>query len=71
MESTRRIEEIGHPEVSQERKVSRKPSKKLIANGLILVGGAICLARGHNSLSGKLVMAFVLSKLTKRHQKKE
>ncbi|KAL7605740.1 hypothetical protein Lser_V15G18271 [Lactuca serriola] len=71
LESTRRIEEIGHPEVSQERKVSRKPSKKLIANGLILVGGAICLARGHNSLSGKLVMAFVLSKLTKRHQKKE
>lgn len=63
-----------HPEASEEyrgRKVSRKPSKKLIANGLILVGGVICLARGHTNFSGKVAMAFVLSKLTKRHQRKD
>lgn len=70
--STSRIAEIALPEVSDkgsERKLSRKPSKKLIANGLILVGGAICLARGHTNFSGKVAMAFVLSKLAKRREK--
>lgn len=75
LESRSRKADIGHhPEVSEvyrERKVSRKPSKKLIANGLILVGGVICLARGHTNFSGKVAMAFVLSKLTKRHQRKD
>lgn len=69
--SNNRNVEISYPEVSKERKVSRKPSKKLIANGLIIVGGVICLARGHTNFSGKVAMAFVLSKLTKRQQNKD
>ena len=54
-----------------EKRMRRKPSKKLIANGLILVGGVICLARGHPNFSAKVAMAFVLSKLTKRRQIKD
>ncbi|KAJ9568481.1 hypothetical protein OSB04_004447 [Centaurea solstitialis] len=56
-----------------EKKImrGRKPSKKMIANGLILVGGVICLARGHPNFSAKVAMAFVLSKLTKRRKIKD
>lgn len=42
------------------------PSSKLIANGLVVLGGAICLSRGHSSLGSKVAMAYLLSKLTKR-----
>ncbi|XP_024969297.1 uncharacterized protein LOC112508783 isoform X2 [Cynara cardunculus var. scolymus] len=58
-------------EYGSEKKVRRKPSKKLIANGLILVGGVICVARGHPNFSAKVAMAFVLSRLTKHRQIKE
>lgn len=76
LDSTSKIAGMAHPEVSQEyrcsdNKLSRKPSKKLIANGLILVGGVICLSRGHANFSAKVAMAYFLSKLTKRHQNKE
>ncbi|KAF6143846.1 hypothetical protein GIB67_009827 [Kingdonia uniflora] len=43
----------------------RKPSKKLVANGLLLLGGLLCLSRGHSSLSAKLAMACILKKLSK------
>ncbi|KAI3455752.1 hypothetical protein Pfo_012415 [Paulownia fortunei] len=51
---------------SSTRKLTRRPSSKLIANGLVLLGGAICLSRGHSSLGTKVAMAYLLSKLTKR-----
>ncbi|XP_071710444.1 uncharacterized protein [Rutidosis leptorrhynchoides] len=72
LDSTSKIDGVDHPEVSeqrtQEKKLSRRPSKKLIANGLILIGGAICLARGHTNFSAKVAMAYALSKLSKRRQ---
>lgn len=43
----------------------RKPSKKSIAKGLLLVGGIICLSRGHSSLGAKVALACVLKKLAK------
>ncbi|KAI3786252.1 hypothetical protein L1987_45387 [Smallanthus sonchifolius] len=71
LDSTGEMAAIAHPEVSEEcnkRKLSRKPSKKLIANGLIIAGGVICLARGHTNFSAKVAMAYILSKLTKRRE---
>lgn len=55
-------------QVRQEgnRKFPRRPSNKLIGNGLILLGGVICLSRGHSNLGAKVAMAYILSKLTKR-----
>lgn len=50
----------------KERILSRRPSKKLLAKGLVLVGGAICLSRGHSALGAKVAMAFILTKLGKR-----
>lgn len=50
---------------SEERKLSRA-SKKLLTNGLLLIGGVICLSRGHSSLGAKVVMAYILTKLSKR-----
>ncbi|KAL2551233.1 Polyketide cyclase/dehydrase and lipid transport superfamily protein [Forsythia ovata] len=40
---------------SNARKLSRMPSNELIRNGLIFVGGAICLSRGRSSLGAKVV----------------
>ncbi|KAH6788293.1 hypothetical protein C2S51_000037 [Perilla frutescens var. frutescens] len=51
---------------SNKTKLRRMPSSKVIANGLVLLGGAICLSRGHSSLGSKVAMAYLLSKLTKR-----
>ncbi|GAA0185349.1 hypothetical protein LIER_32637 [Lithospermum erythrorhizon] len=48
------------------RKLSRRPSSKLIANGIVLLGGAICLSRGHSNLGAKVAMAYILSKFSKR-----
>ncbi|CAA0821204.1 Polyketide cyclase/dehydrase and lipid transport superfamily protein [Striga hermonthica] len=50
---------------SKTRKLKRWPSSKLIANGLVVLGGAICLSRGHSSLGTKVAMAYLLTKLTK------
>ncbi|KAL5974226.1 hypothetical protein ACLOJK_030890 [Asimina triloba] len=49
-----------------ERKIFRKPSKKFIANSLLLLGGLVCLSRGRSSLAAKFAMACLLKKLTKR-----
>lgn len=51
---------------AKEKKLSRRPSRKLVANGLLLLGGVICLSRGHSALGAKVAMAFILSKLHKR-----
>ncbi|KAL8466585.1 hypothetical protein ACS0TY_035590 [Phlomoides rotata] len=47
-------------------KLRRVPSSKVIANSLVLIGGAICLSKGHSSLGTKVAMAYLLSKLTNR-----
>lgn len=52
--------------VAKQKKTLRKPSKKLIAKGLVLVGGAICLSRGHSALGAKVALAYLLTKLNKR-----
>lgn len=49
----------------REKKLSRKPSKKWIANSLLIVGGLAYLSRGHASLGAKIAMACILKKLTK------
>ena len=51
---------------SIKRKLSRRPSNKFIAKGLLVAGGVICLYRGHSNLGAKVDVAYVLSKLTKR-----
>ncbi|CAH8306273.1 unnamed protein product [Eruca vesicaria subsp. sativa] len=53
-------------QVAKQKKLLRKPSKKLIAKGLVLVGGAICLSRGHSALGAKVALAYLLTKLNKR-----
>ncbi|KAL5072261.1 hypothetical protein RYX36_011245 [Vicia faba] len=52
---------------SQVRVISRRPSKKLVANSLLLLGGAICLSRGHSSLGAKVAMAYIVTKFSKRY----
>ncbi|KAD4889466.1 hypothetical protein E3N88_21539 [Mikania micrantha] len=69
LDSTSEMTAIDHPEVSEEgnqKKVSGKSSKKLIANGLIIVGGVICLTRGHTNFSAKIAMAYILMSIDKR-----
>ncbi|GLU21901.1 hypothetical protein SLE2022_380130 [Rubroshorea leprosula] len=51
---------------SKERTLSRRPTKILLANGLLILGGAICLSRGHSALGAKVAMAYILTKLRKR-----
>ncbi|KAL3632790.1 hypothetical protein CASFOL_025774 [Castilleja foliolosa] len=58
-------EHIGTCRPKTRRKLTKWPSNKLIANGLVIVGGVICLSRGHSSLGTKVAMAYLLSKLTK------
>ncbi|KAJ0020205.1 hypothetical protein Pint_32422 [Pistacia integerrima] len=56
----------GYTGEAKEKKLSRRPSKKLVAKGLLLLGGAICLSRGHTTLGAKVAMAYILTKLHKR-----
>lgn len=51
---------------SQVRVISRRPSRKLLANSVLLVGGAICLSRGHSSLGAKVAMAYILTKFKRK-----
>ncbi|CAA6671217.1 unnamed protein product [Spirodela intermedia] len=46
--------------------LSRKPSKTWIAKGLLLVGGIVCLSRGHSTLGTQLAVACILKKLMSR-----
>ncbi|KAL6996073.1 hypothetical protein U1Q18_006209 [Sarracenia purpurea var. burkii] len=52
-------------EGDNERRFSRRPSTKLIAKGLILLGGVLCMSRGH-TLGARVAVAYILTKLTKR-----
>jgi len=52
---------------AKEKKFPR-PSKKIIGNGLLLLGGIICLSRGRSSLCAKVAMAYILTKLRKRDE---
>ncbi|KAK8584672.1 hypothetical protein V6N13_138626 [Hibiscus sabdariffa] len=49
----------------REKKLSRIPSKKIIAKSLLVAGGVICLSRGHAGLGAKVAMAYILTKLRK------
>uniref|UniRef100_A0A7C9EBC2 START domain-containing protein n=1 Tax=Opuntia streptacantha TaxID=393608 RepID=A0A7C9EBC2_OPUST len=51
---------------ANSRRLTRKPSKKLIANGLLLLGGLICLSHGNAGLAAKVATAYILKKLSKR-----
>ncbi|CAA7408326.1 unnamed protein product [Spirodela intermedia] len=46
--------------------LSRKPSKTWIAKGLLLVGGIVCLSRGHSTLGTQLAVACILKKLMRQ-----
>jgi hypothetical protein len=50
---------------AKEKKFLRRPSRKIVANGLLLLGGVIFLSRGHSSLGAKVAMAYILTKLRK------
>ncbi|ERN12579.1 uncharacterized protein LOC18440797 [Amborella trichopoda] len=52
---------------AKDKKFLKRPSKKFIANGLLLLGGAVCLSRSHYMLGAKLAMVCILNKLVK-HQ---
>ncbi|KAF2317713.1 hypothetical protein GH714_039631 [Hevea brasiliensis] len=54
-------------DVNKERKFLKKPSRKVLANGLLLIGGVICLSRGHSNLGVKVAMAYILTKLRKHN----
>lgn len=51
---------------ANSQRLRRRPSKKLIANGLLLLGGLACLSHGNPSLGAKVAVAFILKKLNKR-----
>ncbi|KAH7866721.1 hypothetical protein Vadar_024046 [Vaccinium darrowii] len=53
-------------QIAREGKFLRRPSNKLMAKGLILLGGVFCMSRGHSNLGAKVACAYILSKLTKR-----
>lgn len=46
--------------------LSRTPSKTWIAKGLLVVGGIVCLSRGHSTLGTQLAVACILKKLMKQ-----
>lgn len=51
---------------TKDKKLQRGPSRKVLANGLLLLGGVICISRGHSSLGAKVAIAYILTKLRKR-----
>ncbi|XP_071724875.1 uncharacterized protein [Rutidosis leptorrhynchoides] len=60
------IDDCTHVSAGKEKKFLKKPSKLVLANGLLLIGGVICLTRGHSSLGAKVAIAYVLTKLNNR-----
>lgn len=57
----------GLPHETSARKLLSKPSIKLMKSAFILIGGAICLSRGHSNLGVKVAMACILGNLTKQN----
>ena len=47
-----------------------KTIKKFVAKGLFLLGGVICLSRGHSALGAKVAMAYIITTLIKPKQAK-
>lgn len=64
-ESSSHLETSAASGQGNKRKFSRRPSKKLVANGLLLLG-VFCLSRGHPPLGANVAMAYILKRLTKR-----
>ncbi|MQL80669.1 hypothetical protein Taro_013129 [Colocasia esculenta] len=52
-------------EPSPIKKLLKKPSKTWIAKSLLVIGGIVCLSRGHSALGGQVAMACILKKLMK------
>ncbi|CAN1299032.1 StAR-related lipid transfer protein 7, mitochondrial [Linum perenne] len=52
---------------SRKKRLEKRSSKKALTNGLLLIGGVICLSRGNCSLGAKVAMGYLLSKLGKRN----
>ncbi|KAJ4964065.1 hypothetical protein NE237_024004 [Protea cynaroides] len=50
---------------TKDRKFLRLPSRKLVTNGLLLLGGVVCLCRGHSSLGAKIAVAYMMKKFSK------
>ncbi|XP_066331525.1 uncharacterized protein [Miscanthus floridulus] len=46
----------------------KKPSRQMIASGLLLVGSIVCLSRGRSNLGAQLAMAFFLKKAFKQER---
>nr|GMC77342.1 StAR-related lipid transfer protein like [Ipomoea batatas] len=57
----------GLPHEMSARKLLSKPSIKLMKSAFFLIGGAICLSRGHSNLGVKVAMACILGNLTKQN----
>ncbi|XP_072972972.1 uncharacterized protein [Typha angustifolia] len=51
---------------SSDKEVKTRPSKKWIANGLLLLGGIVCLSRGRSALGTQLAVACILKKLMRQ-----
>lgn len=51
----------------KEKLCANQSKKKLLAKGLLLLGGAICIRRGYSSLGVKLAVACVINKLVNKH----
>lgn len=54
-------------EEEKEKLAANQSKKKLLAKGLLLLGGAICITRGYSSLGAKLAVACLINKLVKKH----
>ncbi|CAH9118768.1 unnamed protein product [Cuscuta europaea] len=54
------------PHETFAKKLPSKQSIKLLKNAFLIIGGAICLSRGHSNLGVKVAMVCILGKLTKR-----
>ncbi|CAN0840343.1 hypothetical protein LINGRAHAP2_LOCUS2801 [Linum grandiflorum] len=52
---------------SRKKKLEKRPSRKAVTNGLLLIGGVICLSRGNCSMGAKVAMGYLLSKLGNRN----
>lgn len=56
----------GQSRVGLSQKTPSRSSKKWIANGLLLLGGVVCLSRGRSTIGTQVAIACILKKLMKR-----
>ncbi|KAI4325189.1 hypothetical protein MLD38_030607 [Melastoma candidum] len=43
----------------------RRPSRRVLANSFLIIGGLVCLSKGHSSLGARVAVACLLAKLHK------